>query len=57
LIGVLQALAGFAIFFVIVVLPVTVVVAIPVWGTARLWQRARARRISQSPAPTEEVGT
>ena len=57
LISVLQALAGFAIFFVIVVLPVTVVVAIPVWGIARLWQRSKIGRMGQSPAPTEKMET
>ena len=57
LISVLQALAGFAIFFVIVVLPVTLLVGIPAWGAARLWERARGRRIGQSPAPTEEMET
>ena len=55
LIGVLQALAGFAIFFVIVVLPVAVVVAVPVWGIARLWQRSRVDW--NSPSPTENVET
>jgi len=57
LISVLQALAGFAIFFVIVVLSVTVVVAIPVWGIARLWQRSKIGRMGQSPAPTEKMET
>lgn len=57
LIGVLQALAGFAIFFLIVVLPVTLIVGIPVWGIVRLWQSARVRRIRQTPAPTGDVET
>ena len=52
LIGVLQALAGFAIFFVIVVLPVTIVVAIPVWGIARLWQRSKIGRMGRPPIPS-----
>lgn len=57
LIGVLQALGGFAIFFVIVVLPVSVVVAIPVWGVARLWRRSGVGRIGQSPAPPDNIET
>ncbi len=57
MIGVLQALTGFAIFFVIVVLPVSIVVAIPVWGITRLWQRSGVGRIGQSPEPTEKTET
>jgi len=52
LISVLQALAGFAIFFVIVVLPVTIVVAIPVWGIARLWQRSKIGWMGRPPIPS-----
>lgn len=55
LIGVLQALAGFAIFFVIVVLPVSLIVGIPLWGMARLWERTRVRRIEQSLTPAEDL--
>jgi len=55
LIGVLQALAGFAIFLVIVVLPVALIVGIPLWGIARLWERTRARRIKHSPVPAEDL--
>jgi len=34
-----------------------VVVAIPVWGIARLWQRSKIGRMGQSPAPTEKMET
>ncbi len=44
LISVLQALTGFAIFFAIVVLPVTLLLGIPLWAIVRLWERARAPR-------------
>ena len=51
LVIVLRTLADLAIFFVIVIVPVTVLVALPIWGTARLWRRARGARISQPSSP------
>lgn len=41
LVSILQSLATLAIFCLIVVLPVSLLVALPTWGTMRLWQHAR----------------
>lgn len=57
LIVVLQALAGFAIFFVIVVVPVALLVGVPAWGIAKWWERAMGRRMGHSPAATEGAET
>jgi hypothetical protein len=46
LVAALQGVLDFAIFLVIVVLPVAVLVALPLWGLLKLWNQARARRVA-----------
>jgi hypothetical protein len=44
LISALQGLADIAIVLLVVVLPIALLIALPIWVLARLWRRARRRR-------------
>lgn len=51
LLGALQGFADLAIFFVVVLLPVSFLVAVPLWLLAKLWRRVRPRRAREDASP------